>query len=292
MKELLHKVKHIEITAKERVLDLFFGMYHSAFKGKGIELEDLREYVPGDDVRAISWTKTAQTGKLFVKNFREERDLTVFLIVDISASQYFGSHYETKRERIAEVGAVLALSAIYNQDRVGLILFSSDLEKYIPPKRGTRHGARLIRELLAFEPQNKGTDIAKALQFINKVTKKRAIVFLLSDFLCPLDSYKKEFMHTASKYDMVLLSISDPEEHALPMSGLIRFIDAETAKVQTVHVNSQIKRTLEEEAALDAQKLKVLVGKSGASIIKLDTKNPYEEKLEAFFAMRKKMQMR
>ncbi len=288
MKELLSRVKHIEITAKERVLDLFSGMYHSAFKGKGIEPEDLREYVAGDDIRAISWPKTAQTGKLFVKNFREERDLTVFLIVDISASQFFGSHYETKRERIAEVGAVLALSAIYNQDRVGLILFSSGTEKYIPPKRGTRHGARIIRELLAFEPTEKGTDIAQALQFFNKVTKKRSIAFLLSDFLAPSSSYKKEFMLTSSKHDVVALCISDPEEKNLSIQGLVRFIDAETGAHKVVDLNNTIKQQVSKEREDEERDLKTLIGKSGAGIISIDTKNPYETALEKFFTLRKK----
>ena len=287
MADLFNKVRCIEIAAKERVLDLFSGMYHSAFKGKGIEPEDLREYQPGDDIRAISWSKTAQMGRPFVKNFREERDLTVLLIVDISASQFFGSHYETKRERMAEVAALLAFSAIYNQDRVGLILFSSEIEKYIPPKRGTRHGLRLIRELLAFEPQKTGTDLAGALSFASKMTKKRSISFLLSDFLAP--NYTKEFLLAAKKNDLVAIRISDPEEDILTPLGLVHFVDLETGKRERFDLNEEAVRKFSDEQKLRVSEFKTLVGKANAAAIEIETKGAYEPALENFFKMRKKL---
>lgn len=174
---LTERVRSIQIAAKERVLDLFYGAYRSAFKGRGIEVEDLREYVPGDDVRAISWSRTASMGRPYIKTFREERDLVVTLIVDISASCNFSSKYTVKRDRIAEVGALLAFSAIYNHDKVALLLFSDHVEKYIPPKRGERHGIRLVRELLSFQPEGRKTDIGKALAFCRKLKRKEQLSF-------------------------------------------------------------------------------------------------------------------
>lgn len=287
MSDLFNKVRCIEIAAKERVLDLFSGMYHSAFKGKGIEPEDLREYQPGDDIRAISWSKTAQMGKPFVKNFREERDLTVLLIVDISASQSFGSHFETKRKRMAEVAALLAFSAIYNQDRVGLILFSSEIEKYIPPKRGVRHGLRLIREFLAFDAQKKGTDLASALRFASRVTKKRSISFLLSDFMAP--NYTKEFLLAAKKNDLVAIRISDPAEEELPALGLVQLVDLETGACENYDLNEEAVHKFSEMQKMRVAEFKTLVGRASAAVIEIETKGAYEPALENFFKMRKKL---
>lgn len=285
-KEIVNKVKRIEIEAKQNALDLFSGMYHSAFKGKGIEVEDLREYQIGDDVRSISWAKTAQLGRPFIKNYREERDLTVLLVVDVSASESFSSHFSSKRERSAEIAALLGFSAIFNHDRVGLILFSSEVEKYIPPKRGTRHGVRMIRELLAFQPKKKGTNISEALTFVNKVQRKRLILFLISDF--QTKDFEKEFLLMASKEDLIAMRIYDEDEENLPELGLVRLRDLETGESKVVEINEKSKALFQARNKERVSNFKELVGKSGADMIELTTKGSYREPILAFFKERKK----
>jgi len=281
------KIRQVEIEAKQRVLDLFAGMYHSAFKGQGIEVEDIREYHPGDEVRAIAWSRTAKMGRPFVKNFREERDLTVMLVVDFSGSEQFGSHFETNRERMAEVGALLAFSAIYNHDRVGLILFSSDIELYIPPKRGLRHGMRLLRELLEFQPKKKGTSLAGALGFLQKVVRKRCIAFVLSDFQAP--NFEKEFRLVSQKDDIVAIRIMDAEEKRLPPIGLVRMKDLETGEVDIVDLNDEIVQQFEEEQKRVQSAFNTLVGQSGADIIDISTEGEYYSAIHAFFKARRRL---
>ena len=200
-KQRVTHIKRIQILAKQRVLDLFYGAYRSAFRGKGIEVDDIREYVAGDDIRSISWAKTARMGKPYVKTFREERDLTITFMVDVSASLDFGSTLSTKRVMAAEIGALLAYAALYNHDKVALLLFSDRIEKYIPAKRGERHVSRVIRELLSFSAEGVGTDIARALEFLHGVEKKRSILFLLSDFLS--HGWEKAFAIASKKDDLV-----------------------------------------------------------------------------------------
>jgi uncharacterized protein (DUF58 family) len=284
--KLFHKVRHIEFVAKQQVLDTFSGMYASAFKGHGVELDDIREFQNGDDVRAISWAKSAQMGRPYVKTFREERDLTVMLVADVSGSLSFGSHYETKRERLAEVGALLAFSAMYNHDKVGLLLFSDHIEKMILPKRGMRQGALVVRELLAFEAAGKKTDIAKALDCLNKTLPKRAIVFLLSDFLD--DGYEREFRYTAKKEDLIAVRLFDPLEKALLPVGACHFEDIETGTSYLVDLTKELveQEALEEDVRRD--KLKALSYKSNAGLIEIDTKESFIEKIGTYFALRKK----
>ncbi len=283
--ELSSKVRKLEITAKREVLDLFSGMYASAFKGRGIEMEDVREFQTGDDIRAISWTKTAQLGRPFVKEFREERDLTVMLVVDVSSSLAFGSLYDTKRTRLAEVGALIAFSAIYNHDRVGLVFFSNGIQKEIPAKRGMRHGARLIRELLSFKPQSKKTDLAKALDSFNMGTKRRCICFLLSDFIAT--GYEKQFGLTAKHDDLVAIRIVDPAEASMPKLGLATLEDLESGSLFLVDVNESIQK--EVKAASDRRKKEfVKLGtKYRAGTISIETKGSFIEQLAAYFKMRK-----
>jgi uncharacterized protein (DUF58 family) len=288
--QLVDKIKRIEIEPKQNALDLFSGMYRSVFKGKGIEVEDIREYQIGDDIRSISWAKTAQLGRPFVKNYREERDLTVLLVVDISASESFVSHFASKRERSAEIAALIGFSAIYNHDRVGLVLFSSVVEKYIPPKRGLRHGVRLIRELLAFKPKKKGTNIAEALSFINKVARKRLICFLISDFLS--EGFDKEFLLAASKEDLIAMRIYDEEEENLPELGLVRIKDLETDETTIVDVNEKTIKNFQALQKERVEKFRKLVGESGADTIELATKGSYREPIMAFFKKRKKRLMK
>lgn len=284
--DLISKVKHIEITTKKSVMNLFSGMYLSVFKGRGIESEDVREFQEGDDIRSISWSKTAQMGKPFVKNFREERDLSVMLLVDISGSVDFGSHFEKKRDRIAEIGALLAFSAIFNNDRVGMLLFSDTIEKCILPKRGMRHGIRLLRELLAYEPSSKGTDMVKALDYLNKISKKPVICFLLSDFLTP--DFSKTLTITAKRHDVVAIRVFDSEEKEPPDLGLVWFQDLETNKISLVHMDGRQAKKLEEQYKTWYEKLHSTIARAGVGFIEIPTYGPFLEKIGAYFKARKK----
>jgi len=199
-KELLKKVRRIQISTKHAVNDVFAGQYHSTFKGRGMEFDEVREYVPGDDIRSIDWNVTARTGSPHIKKFVEEREMTVMLVVDISASNLFGSGAQMKRDLAAEVAAVLAFSAIRNNDRIGLILFAEEVEKYIPPKKGTRHVLRLVREMLSHQPQGKGTNVAPALDYLNHISTRKNVTFLISDFMFS-DEYEPLLKITARRHD-------------------------------------------------------------------------------------------
>ncbi len=240
-RELMKKVRRIEIRTRGAVNQLFSGEYHSAFKGRGIEFSEVREYVPGDDVRTIDWNVTAREGKPFIKLFEEERELIVFLVVDVSASGLFGTVAAFKREMAAELGAVLAFSALRNEDKVGMILSTDRVEKYVPPKKGSSHSLRLIRDLLAFEPEGKGTDLSSALDFLLRVQRKRSIVFLLSDFEDD-GKWKDSAKILAGKHDLVALHIVDPRERELPDAGWFAAEDPETGEVTWVDSSSTMLR--------------------------------------------------
>ncbi|MDP2359847.1 MAG: DUF58 domain-containing protein [bacterium] len=227
-RELLEHIRRIEIRTRRRVQTLFAGEYHSAFRGQGMDFAEVREYVPGDEVRAIDWNVSARMGSPFVKVFQEERELNVLLAVDVSASGRFGSGPKSKREWMAELGAVLAFSAMRNRDKAGLILFSDRIERHVPPAKGTRHGLRLIRDLLAHEAAGRGTDIALLLQHIRRTQKKKAIIFLISDFQAPLDA--RALRSLARRHDLVALWVRDPLEEALPPLGLLRLEDLESGR--------------------------------------------------------------
>lgn len=224
--DILKKVRQIEIKTRGLTNQIFSGQYHSAFKGKGMAFSEVREYQYGDDIRSIDWNVTARFNHPFVKIFDEERELTVMLLIDVSGSNEFGTKKQFKEELITEIAAVLAFSAIQNNDRVGVIFFSDKIEKFIPPKKGTTHILRIIRELLDFKPQSQKTNISEALRFLNNALKKRAIVFLLSDFL---DLHFEEALRiSARKHDLVALRIFDIRETELPALGLVEFISKET----------------------------------------------------------------
>lgn len=227
-KEILKKVRQIEIRTGRLVNDVFAGQYESIFKGRGMEFHEVREYVPGDDIRSIDWNVTARTGHPYVKKFIEERELTVLLIADMSASGYFGSRNKMKSEIMAEIGALLAFSAIKNNDKVGLLLFTDRVEKFIPPKKGRPHVLRVIRELLYYKPEHKKTNINAALEYLGKVLKKKVVVFLMSDFM---DSgYERMLRILNKRHDIVGISILDPRESNMPDVGLVEFEDAETGE--------------------------------------------------------------
>jgi uncharacterized protein (DUF58 family) len=225
-KEILKKIRRIEIRTRHVVKDLFGGEYHSAFKGRGMDFAEVREYTPGDEVRTIDWNVSARMRKPYIKVFQEERELTVILAVDVSASCAFGSTESTKRELMAELGAVLAFSAIRNRDKVGLLLFSDHVENYVPPAKGSTHALRLIRDLLYYTSQSKGSDMAAALSHLSRVQKKKAIVFLISDFLSPLA--ERELRALRRRHDLIAVSVCDPMEEQLPDLGLLQMEDLES----------------------------------------------------------------
>ena len=230
--DVLRQVRRLHLRARRVVQTLLGGEYHSAFKGAGLSFEEVREYLPGDDVRTIDWNVTARMGQAYIKRFVEERELTMLLVVDVSASQRFGTRQLTKRAAAAELAALLALCAVSNNDRVGLIAFTESVERFVPPNKGPRHVLRLLRDILAFEPEKRGTDLGVALDYLNKVQRRRAIVFLLSDFLST--GFEPAFRRAARKHDLIAVRTTDPRESEWPKVGLVRLEDAETGRQFTI----------------------------------------------------------
>jgi uncharacterized protein (DUF58 family) len=241
-KELLKQVRQIEIRTKGLVNHLFSGEYHSVFKGRGMEFSEVREYQFGDDIRNIDWNVTARFGHPFIKVFEEERELTVILMVDLSGSLMFGSTSKTKRSVAAELSAILAFSALKNNDKVGLILFTDKIEKFVPPRKGNKHVLRIIRDVLSYEPGGNATDIKGALEFMNGAIKKRSIVFLLSDFMD--EGYEKILRVVGKKHDLIGVILDDRRENELPDIGLIKFVDAETGQERWIDTNSKRVKTI------------------------------------------------
>ena len=237
--ELIRRIRRIEIRTRRLVNDSFAGEYHAIFKGRGLEFDEVRPYQPGDEVRTIDWNVTARTGQLFVKRYIEERELTVMLVVDASASGQFGTVSRFKREIAAELAAVLAFSAISNNDKVGLLVFTDRVELYIAPRKGRRHVLRLIRDLLAFQPTGQGTDLKLALDMLNRVLKRRSIVFLVSDFLAPAESYRSVLQVSNRRHDVIAVTLTDPREQEWPNVGLLALEDAETGRIQWVDTSSR-----------------------------------------------------
>lgn len=284
-KELAAKIKRIQIKTGRNVSSTFAGEYTSAFKGHGMEFEEVRAYQPGDDIKSIDWNVTARTGEPFIKRFREERELTVLLMVDLSASGNFGSTGKKRNDIAAEICAVLSFSAIRNNDRVGLLVFTDEVESYIAPAKGMTHIMRIIREILAFNPKGRGTSIEKALIYLGKVQKKNAVVFLISDFI---DSgYEKKLKVMAEKHDLVALSLSDPLETELPDCGLITLRDGETGYFRTVDTSSSLVRKEWKKASLfRIQKLKKEMLTMGMDHVHLDTGSDWIHTLSLFFMKR------
>lgn len=235
--DILKKVRKIEIKARGLSQQMFSGEYHSAFKGHGMAFSEVREYQYGDDVRDIDWNVTARLNHPYVKVFEEEREMTVMLLVDVSGSNRFGTHHQFKEELVAEVAATLAFSAIQNNDKVGVIMFSDRIEKFIPPKKGSTHILRIIRELITFRPESNGTDITTALKYFTNVIKKRCTAFLLSDFYD--DGYDEALKIAAEKHDLVAIRIADEKEKRLPDLGLVKFYDPESASTLWVDTSSR-----------------------------------------------------
>ncbi len=236
--ELIKKIHHIEIRTRRLVNDSYAGDYHSIFKGRGMEFDEVRPYQLGDEIRTIDWNVTARTGEPHVKRYVEERELTVMLVVDASASENFGSIQRFKRELAAELTAVLSFAATTNNDKVGLMIFTDQIELYIPPRKGRRHVLRMIRELLAFEPKSRGTDIKMALDKVNQILKRRSIVFVISDFLSDPESYRKELNITNKRHDVIAVDLNDPLEMKMENVGLLALEDPETDDIVWVDTSS------------------------------------------------------
>jgi|TARA_B110000116_G_scaffold152654_2_gene131993 uncharacterized protein (DUF58 family) len=286
-REILKQVRRVEIATRGLVNDVFSGEYHSVFKGRGMNFAEVREYQHGDDIRAIDWNVTARTGAPFIKVFDEERELTVMLVVDVSASGDFGSRSRMKGEVAVEICAVLAFSATRNNDKVGLIIFSDRIEKFVPPRKGRRHVLRVLRELLYFEPEGRGTDITGALKYLARVVRRRAVVFVVSDFLG--DGYEKALAVAGRRHDTVAIRMSDPREHQLPPVGYLELEDAETGEHVTVDVSDPAFRAA--FAADVAEKLTARerqFRKTRVDVVEITTDHPYADRLMRFFRQRAK----
>ncbi|MBD3167164.1 DUF58 domain-containing protein [bacterium] len=288
-RELMRKVRRIEIRTRGIVSEMFSGEYSSAFRGRGIEFSEVREYVPGDDVRAIDWNVSAREGKPYIKLFEEERELLVMLLVDVSASGDFGSVAMLKRELAAELAAVLAFSALRNQDKVGLILFSDKVETYIPAKKGTSHALRMIRDLLAFKPESRGTDLSEALNYLLHTTRKRATVFLVSDFQQP-GPWQDAARIVARKHDLIALHLVDPRERLLPPGGLLPAEDPETGDVVWLDLADKgFRRRYFQAREQQREEVARFCARSNIDRVEIDLgepEQPYLRPLQRFFKAR------
>jgi uncharacterized protein (DUF58 family) len=294
-KTILSQMQKLEIRTRRLVNDTLAGEYHSVFKGRGMDFDEVREYVAGDEVRTIDWNVTARAGRPFVKKYTEERELTILLLVDVSASGNFGSAAKSKRELAAELASVLAFSAIRNSDKVGLILYSDRIEKYIPPKKGRRHVLRVVREILYYDPLGRGTDTVKALDFTNHVLHRRAIAFLISDFQSPgepgpaLADLRRAMRQTNRRHDLVAVHIQDAREKSLPNVGVLSIEDAETGEVVELDTaDPDVRNRFEREANDRTERLLSGFRAEAVDTLELDTATPYLPALQRFFKSRER----
>jgi len=284
-KELLKKVRKIEIKTKRLSNHVFGGEYHSTFKGRGMTFSEVRSYQFGDDVRSIDWNVTARYNEPFVKVFEEERELTMMLVVDISGSEFFGTKLQSKKEIITEIAATLAFSATQNNDKIGLLLFSDQMELFIPPKKGRSHVLRIIRELLEFEPKGKNTNLVEALKYVSSVMKKKAIVFVLSDFMD--DGYQQTLKILSGKHDVTGIRIYDEREEEIPNLGLVQMLDSETGEMMMVNTGAKSVRTNYAKYFREREiYFKDSFNKSGAGTINTRVDEGYVKKLLGYFKRR------
>ena len=285
--EILKKVKRIELRTRNLVNTIFAGEYHSVFKGRGMAFAEVREYQPGDDVRTIDWNVTARMDDPFVKVFDEERELTVILMVDASASGDFGTVSQMKGEIGAEICALLAFSAIQNNDRVGLIIFTDEVELFIPPKKGKKHVLRVIRELLYFQPSGRGTNIDAALEYLNRVTYRRSVVFLVSDFFA--SDYEKALRVANRRHDLIAITLEDPREYDLPAIGIVELEDAETGEGILVDFgDAAVREAFQKLTRKERDDRDALFRRMGLDAVNISTQGAYHEPLMQFFRMRAK----
>jgi len=280
--EILKKVRRIEITTRGLVNEVFSGEYHSVFKGRGMNFAEVREYQYGDDIRSIDWNVTARVGHPYVKIFEEERELTVMLVVDVSASGDFGSLERLKGEVAVEICALLAFSAIKNNDKVGLLIFSDRIEKFVPPRKGRRHVLRVLRELLYHEPEGRGTDISGALEYLTRVLRRRAVVFLVSDFVS--EGYRKAMSVAGRRHDLVAIQMEDRRETSIPPVGLMEFQDAETGEHFVVNTSdAAFQKAFEAGALARRDALEETLRRTRVDVIRILTGEPYIQPLMRFF---------
>ncbi len=286
-REILSQIRRIQIKTSRMATDAFTGRYHSVFRGRGIEFDEVREYQVGDDVRSIDWNVTARTGQPHVKKYVEERELTVIFLLDASSSLYFGSCRKTKNEYAAEVCSLLALSALRNNDKVGLLIFSDRVEKYVPPRKGLRHVLRVVREALYYKPRHTGTDIACALEYLNGIIPRRCICFLLSDFFDA--GYEKLLAVSHKKHDIIALSIHDPREEELPAAGLIHVRDAETGEEHILDTSdARVRQQYCAQARLQREARRRLLRSLKIDAIELETGKSYVNEIVSFFKKRER----
>ncbi|EAZ96741.1 hypothetical protein FBBAL38_04940 [Flavobacteria bacterium BAL38] len=284
-KEILKKVRKIEIKTRRLSDHIFSGEYHTSFKGRGMTFSEVRQYQYGDDVRAIDWNVTARYNEPFVKVFEEERELTMMLVVDISGSESFGTKNQQKRDMVTEIAATLAFSATQNNDKIGLLLFSDQIELFIPPKKGKSHVLRIIRELIEFQPKSNKTDLAQALKYLSGVLKKKAIVFMISDFM--VKDYQQTLKIAAKKHDVTGIRVYDQREESLPNIGIVNMMDAETGETLLVDTNSkQVRTNYEKYYQENVTYFKDIFSKCGAGTISSRVDESYVTKLLGYFKAR------
>jgi uncharacterized protein (DUF58 family) len=290
-REVLRQIRRLQLKARRAVEDLLGGEYHSVFKGSGMAFEEVRAYQPGDDIRTIDWNVTARMGQPFVKRYIEERELTVLLAVDTSGSHQFGTRGQLKREVAAELAAVLAFSAISNNDRVGLVQFTDRVEHFLPPRKGTRHVLRLIRDVLFRQPRRRGTSLREGLDYLNRVLRRRAVVFLLSDFLDR--DYERAFRRTGRRHDLVAVRISDPREEELPAVGLVELEDAESGRRLLLDTGDRaVRDAFRADAAARREAVRQLTRSAGVDLIEVSTDGSHLDALIRFFRLRERRQRR
>jgi uncharacterized protein (DUF58 family) len=285
-RETLRQIRRLQLRARRAVEDLVGGEYHSVFRGMGMAFAEVREYQPGDDVRTIDWNVTARMGHPFIKRFIEERELTVVLLVDCSGSQQFGTQ-QLKREVAAEVAAVIAFSALHNNDKVGLIAFSDRVERFVRPGKGTRHGLRLIRDVLTFQPTHCGTSLREGLDYLNRVVRRRAIVFLLSDFID--QGFERSFKQAGRRHDLVAVRITDPREEELPAVGLLELEDGETGRWFLLDTsNRRVRQAYAEAAVRRREQLAQLARTAHVDLVEVSTDGSHLDALVRFFRLRER----
>ena len=285
--DVLRQIRRLQIRARRAVQTLLGGEYHSAFKGTGLSFEEVREYQPGDDVRSIDWNVTARSNAPFIKRYVEERELTILLAVDVSQSQRFGTQSHTKRTVAAELAALVAFCAAANNDRVGLVLFTDRIERFVPPGKGTRHILRLLRDILFHEPEGTGTDLPMALDHLNRAQKRRAIAFLLSDFQSK--DYADSLRRTARQHDLIAVKLGDPREAELPPVGLLNVEDAETGVQRLIDTNSRaLRQKFAANAEARSREVRRTARAAGADLIEVGTDGGHFESLLRFFRLREK----
>jgi uncharacterized protein (DUF58 family) len=286
-KEILQQIRRIQITTSRLVTDVFAGQYQSVFKGRGMEFDEVRQYFPGDDVRSIDWNVTARTGTPFIKKFVEERELTVMFLLDLSASGYFGTVSKLKRQLAAEICSLLAFSALQNNDKVGLIAFTDRIEKFVPARKGLRHLLRIVREALYFSPLGKGTDISQAIEHLNKVTRRKTVAFIISDFYN--QDFEKPLSIANKRHDITAITITDPREIELPNAGLIRLADPESNDEFLIDSSSpSLRMKFKQQSLQIRQERKRIFNRINVDSVDIRTDIPYSKELFKFFRMRER----